>query len=466
MQQSLKSEGYFSNEISHPLRFGEGLEKRRWFVLLTVCLVYTTSAIGYLTFNATSDLSMQYFQRTEESDILYFTDVNMYANLLLGFFGCWVAYKYFKLSVISTAFFTSLAAWIRYFVGPNYLITLLCQTLIGIASITISSFANIVPDRWFPTQERFTVNTLTIFSNSVGWALGVLIPCIIVGNDVKKMQDNILFQAVLITVPFILAVVCMREKPKVPPSYSALVKEDDKGFVTETKILLKSSHFIGATLCFGMVLGLANSIPTTNSIYMNPLNLSNLSQGFITLAYVVTGLIAGLFGAIHIEKKGIKTCDFILKILFTITFLSLLALGVVFIFLKDPNMMLILVCNGILGIGLVGFVPFACASIIESNFPIQEAISTIGMNIAACLFSVGASHLSIAGFVGKGGFLVLAGLMLPCWIYMMFFYKTNFKRQDADEKHKEIGASSGLFNEEIKEIGSAIEDSETPYVKG
>jgi len=463
--ESLKgSEGQFSGDISHPLRFGEGVETRRWFILLTVCLVYISSAIGFLTFNATSDVSMKYFHTDDENKILYFTDVNMYCNLFLSFFGCWVAYKYFRVSVIATAFLTSLAAWVRVWAKSNYLLALLCQTVIGLASITIFGFANIIPDRWFPTHERFMVNTLSVFSNYVGWALGVLIPCIIANNEFK-MDDNLQFQAYIITIPFILAVICVKDKPKVPPSYSALVKNSDKGFIAEMRTLLKSSRFIGGTLCFGMVLGLANSIPTTNSIYMNPLELSNLTQGYVTLGYVVAGLVSGLAGTVYIEKKGIKNCDFMLKILLSITFLALVVLGFVFVALAQPDFYLILACNCVLGIGMVGFMPFACASIIESNFPIQEAISTNGMNMAASILSIGASHLSIAGFVGKGGFLVLAGLMLPCWVYMMFFYQTSYKKQEADDSHQQMGASSGMFNDEVKTVSVSDRDSETPYVK-
>jgi len=444
-----------------PIKFGEALESRRWLILLTVCLVYISSAIGYLTFNATNKASMRYFHRTEESDILYFTDANLYCNLFLSSVGCWLAYKYFKHTVIFSAVFTSLACWIRYFAGPDYFITLLCQILIGLASVALFGFANVVPDRWFSTKERVAVNTISLFSNYLGWALGGLIPCIIVGDDESKFPENLLLQAYIITIPAILAVLVMKDKPKVPPSYSAMVKTEEKGYFEETKILFNSPKWIGASLCFGMVIGLSTSIPTTNSIYMDPLNLSYLNQGFITLGYVVTGLFTGFAATLYIENKGLKNCDFILKILLSVSFLSLVALGIMFVFVEKPDMLLILLCNCVLGIGFIGCMPFACSSIAESNFPIQEAVSTNGMNVLTMLFSIGASHLSVQKFVGKGGFLVLAGLMLPAWIYMMFFYETSFKRQEADEKHsgiipEEEGANnSSLFDDEVKTRSTA-----------
>jgi len=437
--ESIKESVEQTSSYYQPMRFGEALETKRWFVLLTVCLTYIASAIGYLTFNSTSVPSKKYFHTDDDNRILYFTDVSMYIGLIFSYVGCWFAYKYFKLSVIACAFFTALAAWIRVFVGANYVIVLLCQALIGLMATTLFGFANIVPDRWFATSERFAVNTLSVFSNYVGWALGALVPCIIIQNDVSNMPKNVLFQAWIITIPFLLAVF-IKEKPKVPPSYSAMVKQnDDKGFFEEMKILLKSPQFIGASLCFGMVLGLSNSIPTTNSIYMAHLNLSDLEQGYITLGYVVAGLIPGLLGAWWIEKRGLKDCDLLNNCFMTISFISLAALGVVFMYVEEPSMFLILACNCLLGIGLIGFMPFACSSIIESNFPIQEAVSTNGMYMLAQIFSVGASHLSTAKFVGKGGFGVLAALMLPCWIYSVFFYRTQFKKQEADEKHQNIG---------------------------
>ena len=227
------------------------------------------------------------------------------------------------------------------------------------------------------------------------------------------------------------------------------------------KILLNSPQFVGGSLCFGMVLGLSNSIPTTNSIYMAHLKLSDLEQGYITLGYVVAGLIPGLLGAWWIDRKGLKDCDFLLRCLLTISLVSLAALGIVFTYVEDPSMLLILVCNCVLGIGLIGFMPFACSSIIESNFPIQEAVSTNGMNMLAQILSVGASHLSTAKFVGKGGFGVLAALMLPCWIYSMFFYRTQFKKQEADEQNQELRKE--IEESELNEYGksSTVDEENT-----
>ena len=434
-KESIKDAG---NSCYHPMRFGEALESRRWLILLSVFSFYVSSAIGWLTYNATTGPSMRYFNITADQ-LLFFTDVNMYICLLLSFVGCWLAYKYFKVSLIVCTFVNGLAAWIRYLGGSNYMIALLCQILIGLAAIPLFGFAILVPDRWFPTKERFAVNSLSVFANYVGWTLGGLIPCFIVEDDETKIPQNTKVQAILLTIPFILAVTFGKERPNVPPSYSALVKQiDNKSFWKQLKTLLKTRRFIGSSLCFGIVLGLSNSIPTTNGIFMDPLQLSYLNQGLITAGYVVTGLISGLIGTFWIEKKGLKNIDFILKILLSISFFSLIALGVVFVYVENPNMLLILICNCVLGIGLIGFMPFGCSSIIESNFPIQEAVSTNVMSSLANILSIMASHLSVTSFVGKGGYLVLAGFMLPAWIYSMFFHKTEFKKQEADEKHQDI----------------------------
>jgi len=69
------------------------------------------------------------------------------------------------------------------------------------------------------------------------------------------------------------------------------------------------------------------------------------------------------------------------------------------------------------------------------------------------ILSVGASHLSTAKFVGKGGFGVLAALMLPCWIYSMFFYRTLFKKQEADEQNQELRKE--IEESELNEYGKS-----------
>jgi len=437
----MESQKESTNDVAscyHPFRFGQNLETRRWFILLCVFSFYVSSAIGWLTYNATTGTTMRYFNITS-SQVLLFTDVNMYICLLLSFVGCWIAYKYFRTSLIICTFINALAGWVRFIGGSNYAIALLCQIVIGLAAIPLFGFAIMVPDRWFSTKERFTVNALSVLANYVGWALGGLIPCIIVEDDETKMTDNTRVQAFILTVPFVLAVLCAKERPDVPPSYSALVKQTDKmGFWNEIKTLLKNKTFLSSSSCFGMVLGLSNSIPTTNGIYMDPLELSYLNQGFVTLGYVITGLISGLLSTIWIEKKGLKNIDFILKILLSIAFISLVALGFLFVYVPNPNFLLILLGNSVLGIGLIGFMPFGCSSIIESTFPIQEAVSTNVMACLACIFSVVASHLSVLDFVGKGGYLVLAGFMLPAWIYCIFLHKTEYKKQEADDQHQDI----------------------------
>lgn len=40
--------------------------------------------------------------------------------------------------------------------------------------------------------------------------------------------------------------------------------------------------------------------------------------------------------------------------------------------------------------------------------------------------------------MGKSGFFVLAALTLPAWIYVMFFYKTDYRKNQAEMEHPVI----------------------------
>ncbi len=162
--------------------------------------------------------------------------------------------------------------------------------------------------------------------------------------------------------------------------------------------------------------------------------------------FVARSLISGLSGTYYIEKKGLRNLDYILKILLTISFASLISMGMLFSLVDEVRVKWILIGNGVLGVGLIGIVPFAFASLVESSFPVQEAISTNTINLLLNITSVSASHASVSS--GRKSFLILAAFAAPCWLYGVFFHKTEYKKQEADESHKNINdGDSCLLND-------------------
>ena len=358
--------------LSH---FGTQLETRRWWILLCFSLYNACVSLSWLTYGVTTDVSLKYFG-ISTNKLLLFSDSGLYESFLFSYLGCWFTYRMFRSTLLTCAFLMLTGGWIRYFAGSNYTGALVGQLIIGFSTAPAFGISTFLPDRWFSSNERFLVTTIALYSNYFGWALGYIMPCILIGEDTKNMPLNVLVQAIIMTIPFSIGVFCVKNRPKVPPSYSALVKLTDHfGFWEEMKVLVRMPHFLGSSFFFGVFISVSFSVSSTSGIYMEPLNLSYFEQGLIGFSYVVTGMIAGFIGTIWIAKKGLKSCDVIIRALLTVSLGSLLTLGALFLFIKVPSMLLLLLCNCILGIGLIGIIPFICLSIIESTFPVQESIS-------------------------------------------------------------------------------------------
>lgn len=54
------------------------------------------------------------------------------------------------------------------------------------------------------------------------------------------------------------------------------------------------------------------------------------------------------------------------------------------------------ILNAVLGVGLLGFQPFACQSLVEMTFPVQESISVNMMMVMGQLFGLIGNLISTA----------------------------------------------------------------------
>lgn len=419
-------------------QFGTQLEPRRWLILASFFLYSALNALGWLAFSPVSAISEAYFNIDDEQ-LLMFSDSYLYMYFAFSYLGAWLTYKYFRFSLLGYIFLGCLGGWIRYFVGRNYTLTLIGQFILAVSGSPVNNFANVLPDRWFSADERFVVTSLAVFANYLGWGFGYIMPCAVVGDNLDNIPKLELIQAILMTIPLVLGIFSIRDRPKVPPSYSALVKMAEySGFKQEMKFLMKLPNFKWGSILFGLCVGVSYSVSAVTGLFLAPLKLSYWQQGGIGFSYIAAGFITGMIGTLMLTKSTRKNYDLALKIFISISLTSLVVLGIIFTVLDTIEAYLLYIVNSALGVGLIGFVPVLCASIVESTFPVQESVSTNALFTLAQVFGVAGSHLSTAKFVGNSGFFVLAALALPGWIYIMFFYKTDYRKDQAELEHPVI----------------------------
>ena len=65
------------------------------------------------------DASKEYYEK-ETSDIIWFGNTYFITYIILSYFGSWMVYRYFKLSMIVGTLTGALGCWIRFLGKKNY----------------------------------------------------------------------------------------------------------------------------------------------------------------------------------------------------------------------------------------------------------------------------------------------------------------------------------------------------------
>lgn len=176
-------------------------------------------------------------------------------------------------------------SWMKY-VGimiQNFGLILLIQCFCAIFHILLSSIPSRIATLWFPINEEYLTQAITIFATNLGLIVNFL--SLIVINDLENMMtltryltDYMLLIALASTVTAILmAIAFSKEEPEFPPSCIEALRrdniihnEDKRKFMESLKILFKNKNFVMLFLGFGLNIGVFNAFSTIlNSIIVH-----------------------------------------------------------------------------------------------------------------------------------------------------------------------------------------------------
>lgn len=148
------------------------------------------------------------------------------------------------------------------------------------------------------------------------------------------------------------------------------------------------------------------------------------------MVFVIAGIISGLGGTLFITfyKDAKKYFDNIIKFFFILSSSSILAFCLMVTLISSVSQTYMILINFILGFGLIGLVPFACESLAEMVFPIDENANINIFYWTSCAISLATVYLSTWGIFGNYGSYVLFATIFPPCIYIVCFFKTDFKR--------------------------------------
>ncbi|XP_073343606.1 solute carrier family 49 member A3 isoform X2 [Pagrus major] len=351
--------------------------KRRWFVLLVLCLLNCSNATLWLTFAPVADQSAQYLIVSLE-EINWLSLVYMVVAIPLSFGTTWMLDTLgLRITLILGSWLNMFGALVR-FCGtplgetfePQYPVVMLGQTLGAIAQPLIIFTPTKLAALWFPDHQRATANMIASMSNPLGILLANVISPMIVESPSHIPTLLIVYMVPACIICFLATVGIRSSAPPTPPSASAETSGSEP-FVQGLKLLLKNKAYLVLLLCFGSGIAVFTCFSTLLEQILCVQGYTNDFAGVCGALFIVFGIVgAGALGLfVDKTKKFIEAT----KINMSLTALACIAFSVVSQ-MRQQKAAVAAVCSlfGFFGFSIY---PVAMELSVECSYPVGEASS-------------------------------------------------------------------------------------------
>ncbi|MHA1490442.1 MAG: MFS transporter [Promethearchaeota archaeon] len=335
----------------------------RWIVLLLFMFTNIMTQVLWISFAAVT-LEAMAFYSVAEFDILLLSMIFMVIYIPITFVASWLIDKYdFKIGTGTGALLIGIFGFLRIFAGNDYTLVLIFQIGIAIGQPFIMNSVTKLSANWFPEDERTSATGLSMLSQFVGIALGmVLTPFIVVEINFQAM---ILIYGLLSLIAGVLFLIFAKNKPPTPPSSE--ISSEKVQMIEGMKDLFKNKEFMILLIVFFIGLGVFNMITTYIQLIVAP-------RGFgATDAGVLGGLmlIGGIIGCVVISALS----DKYKKKIILINACVLIATISLFVFTFSSDLILLNVFGFLFGFGLLSAAPVALEYAVDVTKPVPEATS-------------------------------------------------------------------------------------------
>ncbi|CAJ1059181.1 solute carrier family 49 member A3 [Xyrichtys novacula] len=426
--------------------------KRRWFVLLVLCLLNCSNATLWLTFAPVADQSAQYLQVSLE-DINWLSLVCMVVAVPLSLGTTWMLDTLgLRITLILGSWLNMFGALLRFCGTPQtepaimrYPIVMFGQTLAALAQPLIIFAPTKMAALWFPDHQRATANTIASMSNPLGILLANIISPMIAQTS-RQIPSLLLCYAIPACIICFLATVGIRSStPPTPPSASAEASSTEP-FVKGLKLLMKNRAYLILLLCFGAGMAVFSSFSTLLEQIMCVQGYTNDFAGICGALFIVFGILgAGVLG-LYVDKT--KHFIEVTKINLSLTALACIAFSVVSL-LREQKAAIATVCS-LFGFFGYAIYPVAMELSVECSYPVGEATSAgllfISGQVQSVLYIILLQSLTTrladppwstcgnAVLSWRVPLMVLAGLFSLFTCIFVLFFHTRYKRLEAEEE--------------------------------
>ncbi|KAM9357359.1 solute carrier family 49 member A3 [Symphorus nematophorus] len=426
--------------------------KRRWFILLVLCLLNCSNAMLWLTFAPVADQSAQYLNVSLEK-INWLSLVYMVVAIPLSLATTWMLDTLgLRITLILGSWLNMFGALVRFCVSPAvvsytvlYAVVMMGQTLGALAQPLIIFTPTKLAALWFPEHQRATANMIASMSNPLGILLANIISPMMADKSAQIPALLIAYAVPACVICFLATVGIRSSAPPTPPSASA-ESSGSEPFVQGIKLLLKNKAYLILLLCFGSGIAVFTCFSTLLEQILCVQGYTNDFAGICGALFIVFGIVgAGALGLyVDRTKKFIEAT----KINMSFTALACIAFSVVSL-MRDQKAAVAAVCSlfGFFGFSIY---PVAMELSVECSYPVGEATSAglvfVSGQVQSVLYIIllqaltkplADSPLSTCGdavLSWRVPLLVMAGLCSLFTCCFVIFFHTPYRRLEAEEQ--------------------------------
>ena len=335
----------------------------RWILLSIFMLGNLMLQVMWISY-ATVTLEAAVYYGVHEFEIVFLTTIFLITYIPISFVATWFINKFgFRVGVGIGAMINGVFGFLRALAGPNYLLILILQILISIGQPFFLNSVSLFSANWFPESERTKATGLSINSQFLGIALGMVLTPIIVVNYSFEMM--LFIYGLFSLIVGILFVILARDKPPTPPSIKIL--KEDKKVKGGLKLLFTNKPFWVLMIIFLIGLGAFNLVTTYIELIVAPRGLSSIEAGNLGGIMLLGGIIGVQLMSILSDK--LRKRVLLIKISLLITVAS-------FFLLSFAYTAVTLYLSGILlGFGLLSIGPVLLEYAVDVTAPAPEASS-------------------------------------------------------------------------------------------
>ncbi|MFX1276180.1 MAG: MFS transporter [Promethearchaeota archaeon] len=340
--------------------------KDRWNVLLLFMLVNIIVQMLWVSFTTVTIASQSYYGVGEE-EILLLALTFMIVYIPVTFISAWIIDKYdFKIGASIGAFFIGIFGFLRFFAFSNYILVLIFQIGIAIGQPFILNVYTKLSANWFPQNERQTATGLSMLSQFLGIALGLLLtPFIVEGlGDLGIGVMNLIYGLIAIIIGF-LFIMFAKNRPSIAPSNQV---SSEKVMMTEgLKQLFRNKSFIFLFISFFFGVGVLNWLIGYSGLIVEGKGYTPIFAGVFSSLMVFGGIIGS--GVISILAAKVKNRKYLMVISFLIATISLFVISI------TNEAISLNVFSFLLGFGILSAAPVALEYVVDITKPVPEASS-------------------------------------------------------------------------------------------